>query len=183
MAITDEGRILYARHADTWVLRCEGAIRYGGAHALDIFLDHLFAHHAPDSICVDLRAVISIDSTGIGMLAKIANGLSQAGKARPVLVSTNPEITELLVSLCLDEVCLIATEGVDRTAAEAIPATSPSERELAGTVLEAHRRLCGLSAHNRETFRSVVDALASELQGPDPQTPDLQAPTSPRISQ
>lgn len=176
MLIADEGRILYARRADAWVLRFEGAIRYTGAHALDSFLDQLFARHRPASICVDLSAATSIDSTGIGMLAKIANGLSAAGRAKAVLVSTNPEITELLVNLCLDEVCLIVSEGdAAAEAAEAIPPTTPSEQAVAGTILEAHRLLSGLSAHNRETFRSVVDALASELE-----TPDAESPSSPR---
>lgn len=171
MSIADEGRILYARRADAWVLRFEGAIRYTGAHALDSFLDQLFARHRPASVCVDLRAATSIDSTGIGMLAKIANGLSEAGRAKAVLVSTNPEITELLVNLCLDEVCLIVSEGDASAATQAIPPTTPSEQAVAGTILEAHRLLSRLSADNRETFRSVVDALASELEAPAAETP------------
>lgn len=166
MSNTDEGRILYARHADAWVLRFEGAIRYTGAHALDCFLDQMFARHRPASVCVDLSAATSIDSTGIGMLAKIANELSQSGSAKAVLVSTNPEITELLVNLCLDEVCLIVSEGDASAATEAIPPTAPSEQAAAATILEAHRLLSGLSTNNREAFRSVVDALASELEAP-----------------
>jgi anti-anti-sigma factor len=171
MSIADEGRILYARRADAWVLRFEGAIRYTGAHALDTFLDSLFARQDPASICVDLSAATSIDSTGIGMLAKVANGLRQSGKGKPVLLSTNPEITELLVNLCLDEVCLIVTEGVHAPAAETIPSTTPSEREVARTVLEAHRLLSGLSDQNRETFVSVVDALEDDLGESTPESP------------
>lgn len=176
MSIADEGRILYARRADAWVLRFEGPIRYTGAHALDSFLDQLFARHRPASICVDLSAATSIDSTGIGMLAKIANGLREAGSAKAVLVSTNPEITEVLVNLCLDEVCLIVSAGeasAATEAADAIPPTTPSEQDVAATILEAHRLLSGLSAHNCETFRSVVDALSSELEASAAENPLL----------
>lgn len=163
MPVNDEGQISYARQADTWILRFQGAIRYTNAHALDTFLDTLFAQQRPAAICVDLSDTTSIDSTGIGMLAKIANGLNRAGRSKPVLVSTNTEINELLLSLRLDDVCLIATEGSKASAAETIPATTPSERDVARTVLEAHRLLCGLSEHNRASFLSVVDALANEL--------------------
>ena len=161
----EDGRVLTARQANCWVLRFEGAIRYASAPAVDAFLDTLFAQEPPDSICIDLNQATSIDSTGIGLLAKIANGLKHAGKPRPVVFCENPEITELLCSLCLDDVCTIRPGSPATLARDVIPADTFSERALAQTVLEAHRLLSELSESNRASFRSVVDAFARDLAG------------------
>ncbi len=159
----DDGRVCYARRGETWVLRFEGAIRYTGAHAVESFLDALFNREKPQAILVDLNAVTSIDSTGIGLLARIANGLNLAGKDKPVFFSTNAEITELLTSMCLDAVATITTGTPDAAANETIPATLPDARELARTIRDAHRLLCELSEENRTNFRDVVAALTQEI--------------------
>lgn len=165
MAKLDDGEVLYAHHGDDWVLRIQGPLRYTNANAMDRFVDHLFAEEHPATVCVDLNATTAIDSTGIGLLAKIANGMERAGQARPVLFCTNSEISELLTSVCLDDVCRIvaasAPEGAEE-GARPIPADSPTERELARTISDAHRLLCELSEGNRAQFQSVVDAFARE---------------------
>ncbi len=162
MDMHEDGQVSYARREGSWVLRFQGAIRYTTAHAVDRFLDDLFARNSPESISIDLQDATSIDSTGIGLLAKVANGLSQTGKAKPVLFSSNPEINEILTNLCLDDVCAIVPETPQDIAAEAIPATTPSEHELARTIAEAHRLLCELNDENRANFQSVVEAFAND---------------------
>lgn len=161
--MSDHGNVSWAREGDAWILRFDGPIRYFLAPSVDRFIDRMFAGAVPHTVCLDLRNTTAIDSTGIGLLAKVANSMQHAGRTRPVVVSTNPEINELLVNLCLDEVCILSTSGPDIAAAESIPNVSPSERELARTVLDVHRRLSALSEDNREAFRSVVEALASEV--------------------
>lgn len=162
------GRVTYARKDDLWVLRFEGQIRYLLAPSVSRFIDRMFAEGVPGGVCVDLRETLAIDSTGIGLLAKIANDMQDAGRGRPVLVSTNPEISELLVSLCLDEVCILSSQAPDTVADAVLPFTSPSERELARVVLDAHQQLSQLSDENRETFRSVVEAIAREVDDAAP---------------
>lgn len=165
-----EPRVTYARQGDVWILRFEGPIRYLLAPSVDRFIDRLFAGPAPHGVCLDLRAATAIDSTGIGLLAKVANGMHEAGRTRPVVVSTNPEISELLVNLCLDEVCILAAsapDAPDAAVGENIPFTTPGEQELARTVLEAHRLLSAISEENREAFRSVIEAFAREVHDDD----------------
>jgi anti-anti-sigma factor len=155
--------VLYARRDHAWVLRFEGAIRYTIAHAVNHFLDELFAHEHPVSICIDLNGTTSIDSTGIGLLAKVANGLRHAGYGRPVVFSDNPEIVEILSNVCMDEACILVHGAASMPATELVPPTTPGERDIALTVLEAHRLLCELCEHNRAMFQSVVDALERDV--------------------
>jgi anti-anti-sigma factor len=164
--MAEDGHVLYARQGDTWVLRFEGDIRYTMAHAVDAFLDELFAHENPGRVCADLNATTAIDSTGIGVLAKIANGLRRAGHALPIIFSSNPDIVETLKNVCLDEVCTIVAGAPEAVADNEIPATTPSERELARTIVAAHCELCDMCEQNRTTFQSVVDAFERELKAP-----------------
>lgn len=157
--MTDDGEVLYARRGDDWVLRVQGALRYTNANAVDRFIDELFAHRLPASICVDLNDTTAIDSTGIGLLAKIARGLARGHNSPPVLFSGNPEINELLTSVCLDDVCRIVPEAPEAAATQPIPPTTPSEQDVARTIVAAHRLLCDLSERNRMQFQSVVDAF------------------------
>lgn len=157
------GRVLYARDGDTWVLRFTGAIRYTMAHAVDSFLDELFSRQHPGRICVDLNDTESIDSTGIGLLAKLANGLARRGGERPVFFTSNPEILETLHNVCLDDLCTLVAGAPTAVAANEIPATTPDERQLAGTIVAVHRLLCDMNAENRAKFQSVVDAFERDL--------------------
>ena len=165
MAKLDDGEVLYAHHGDDWMLRIQGPLRYTGANAMDRFVDWLFTQCHPATVSVDLNATTAIDSTGIGLLAKIANELERAGQGQPVLFSQNPDINELLTSVCLDDVCRIV-EGPPPAGAEAgaqpIPAATPTEGELARTITEAHRLLCELAEGNRTQFQGVVDAFSRD---------------------
>lgn len=169
MATLDSGEVLYAHQGDDWVLRILGPLRYTNANAMDRFLDDLFSERHPNTVCVDLNATTAIDSTGIGLLAKIANGMERSGHGQPVLFCTNPEINELLTSVCLDDICRIVAEAPPaeiEAGAEPIPATNPSEDDLARTITEAHRLLVALSESNRAQFQNVVDAFAREPEKP-----------------
>lgn len=163
----DQGRVLYAHSHGTWVLRFIGAIRYTMAHPVDSFLDELFRRENPGRICVDLNDTTSIDSTGIGLLAKIAVGLEQAGKGAPLLFSSNPDIIETLRNVCLDEVCTLLPGAPEAVAANAIPDTCPDERQLARTIVSVHCLLCDLSSENRAKFKGVIDAFENDLAAED----------------
>lgn len=160
--MTDDGQVLYARRGDDWVLRVQGALRYTNANAVDRFIDDLFTRRRPSSVCVDLNDTTAIDSTGIGLLAKIARGLARDHHSRPILFSRNPEINELLASVCLDDVCRIVPATPTPAATEPIPATNPSDQELARTIVDAHRLLSDLSERNRAQFQDVLEAFERE---------------------
>jgi anti-anti-sigma factor len=161
--MADEGKVLYARHDGTCVLRFQGAIRYTMAHGLDVFLDRLFAQDDPCTICADLNAAESIDSTGIGLLAKIAICQKRCGRGKPVLFSANREINELLTNVCLDEVFVMVEGKADDEAGEPLPPAEATQDDVARTIYEAHRLLSDLSEGNRAMFKDVVDALGREL--------------------
>ena len=158
-----DGNVYYAERDGTVVIRFLGDIRYSIAPALDRFLDAQFARQDLQAIIVDLSDAESIDSTGLGLLARIANFLRQRDGSRPLLFSSQPDINAVLSSICLDTAFIHCDQRPDLAAGSALPAGKPSERELAQTVLDAHRLLCAMNDTNRAQFQDVVEAFEREL--------------------
>lgn len=158
-----DGTVYYAEQDGTVVIRFLGDIRYTLAPALDRFLDALFARADLKTVIVDLSDTESIDSTGLGLLARIANFLHRRDGSRPLLFSSQPDINAVLSSICLDTAFIHCDSIPDLAPGSALAAGNPSERELAQTVLEAHRLLCEMNDANRAQFQNVVDAFEREL--------------------
>lgn len=158
-----EGTVYFAQQDGTSVFRFQGAISYTLGNALDRFLDDLFARGEFTKILVDLTDTESIDSTGLGLLAKIANFVRRRDGSKPLLFSTQPDINELLRNICLDEAFVLCEQRPDLEPGQALPAGNPSETEMAQTVLDAHRLLCEMNDSNRAMFQNVVDAMERDL--------------------
>jgi anti-anti-sigma factor len=67
-----DGSILHASHDGVEVLRFVGEIRYRLAPALDRYLESVFAKPGLAGFVIDLIETDSIDSTNLGILARIA---------------------------------------------------------------------------------------------------------------
>lgn len=161
-----EDRVLYARLNGTCVIRFVGDIRYTLSAALDAFLDKLFADPALERIIVDLRDTTSIDSTNLGLLAKIASFVRSQSGDKPALVSTRADINRILDSVGFSEIFEWVADCPDTDAhANEVQAVGASEEMTGRTVLEAHRILCALNERNLEMFRDVVEGLEGELRG------------------
>lgn len=161
-----DGNVYYAEQDGTTVLRFQGAISYTLATALDRFLDDLFARGEFKSILVDLNGTESIDSTGLGLLARIAKFVRKRDGSRPLLFSSQPDINAVLSSICLDSAFVLCEQTPDLAAGTALAPGNPSDTEVAQTVLDAHRLLCEMNDANRAQFQNVVDAFERELGKP-----------------
>lgn len=159
----NDGNVYYAEQDGTGVIRFEGAIRYTLANALERFLDDLFARNQFSRLIVDLSDTESIDSTGLGLLARIANGVRRRDGSRPLLFSPQTDINTLISSICLDSAFTLYDCPPPPLTGAALPPGDPSEIEVAQTILEAHRLLSEINDANRTQFQSVVEAFEKEL--------------------
>lgn len=168
-----EGQILHARGADgIHVLRLVGEVRYPLAPALDAYLRKLFEGPAPAGFVIDLSETQAIDSTHLGLLARLATKLRQAGAPRATIVTGRPDITEVLLSMGFDEeFSLVGPNGAPAAGLEGQSVDDMQEIDdaaLGRTVLDAHRALMALNERNREQFADVVTALELEQAQREP---------------
>lgn len=167
----DSGNVFYAIHERVLVLKFVGEIRYtmGESYrisaSLDSFLDTVFEEGGFDSVLLDLTETSSIDSTNLGLIAKIAqHGEQKLGK-KPTIISTNADIDAILDSVGFEQVFNIVHE-LPETSAEldALPQAEAADRELAQMLLDAHKALTSLNDKNKAMFKNVVQLLEKKVQ-------------------
>ncbi len=163
-----KGEVLYAQHEGLVVLKFVGQIRlgdsYGASAALNNFLDELFEKGGFDNVLIDLTEAESIDSTNLGLLAKITRFMKEKHGRNASIISTNPDITAALDSVGFSAVFDIYKEPqqapVDmKTLKEA---TEP-ESDFSVMVLAAHKALCDLNEKNKETFKNLIEIFEQEV--------------------
>ena len=98
------GRIQFAEQSGTFVLKFVGEVRLTLCSALDATIELIFGARNFSSIVIDLTETSSIDSTTLGLLAKLSILSRQKVGLLPTLVTTNPDITRLLESMGFDGV-------------------------------------------------------------------------------
>lgn len=159
------GRILVAEHEGAFVLKLVGDVRLNLCCTLDAFFEELFNRPQFLGVVVDLTETEGIDSTTLGLLAKLAIQTRKRFQHMPLVVSTNADITRILRSMGLDQVMSLREEPLrsDRDLAE-LPMVLGSEGLVREKVIEAHRVLMGMNDSNRATFSDLLAVLESGRQ-------------------
>jgi len=158
------GQAFYAKQGTTYVIKLVGEIRYTMGCSLDDFLNRLFAKGDYTDILVDLTEAISVDSTSLGLLAKIANFMRMRYDRKVTLISTNADINQMLDNVGFYQVFNICDDRAACVeATQQLPLEEISKPQLTRTVYEAHALLSELNERNRDSFKGVVEALRTKL--------------------
>ncbi len=154
------GKIQFAEQEGTFVLKFVGEIRLTLCSALDATIEKIFSALNFSAIVIDLTETQSIDSTTLGLLAKLSILSRQKVGLLPTVVTTHPDITRLLQSMGFDQVFnIVGTPVPCPECLEDLPPQDQNEDVVRTKVLEAHRILMGLNESNREAFHDLVSAL------------------------
>ena len=112
------------------------------------------------SVWVDLCDAEGIDSTTLGLLAKLALKVKEKFGFKPAIYSCDPGILRLLQSMAFDRLFDVREEECNRLEdIDEIPAVQDDEAAVKEKVIEAHRVLMGLSDENRVRFQDLMTAL------------------------
>ncbi len=154
------GKIQFAEQSGTFVLKFVGEVRLTLCSALDATIEKIFSALNFSAIVIDLTETSSIDSTTLGLLAKLSILSRQKVGLLPTVVTTHADITRLLHSMGFDLVFnIVDTPLPCPDCLTDLPAQDQSEDIVRAKVLEAHRILMGLNESNREAFHDLVSAL------------------------
>ncbi|MCH2097177.1 MAG: STAS domain-containing protein [Pseudomonadales bacterium] len=158
-----EGRILVGDHDGVYVLKFVGDVRVNLCATVDAFVRDVFRSDDLASLLVDLTETEGIDSTSLGLLARLSNETRRRIGAVPTLISTNPDVTRVLHTTGFDDVFHLLEEPLDerRPLGELAPVSSDADA-LRERVIDAHRALMDLNERNRESFRDLVSALEAD---------------------
>ncbi len=160
----EAGAAFYIRQGNTYILKLVGDIRYTMGCALGDFLNGLFARTDYEDIIVDLTEAHSIDSTSLGLLARIANFNRERFHHKTTLLSSNVDVNQVLDNMGFYEIFNIRDTGETISATlRQLAIRDPAKDELTRIVYEAHRTLSELNPQNREAFKGVVESLRAKM--------------------
>ena len=155
-----DGKILAARKNGAYVIRMTGDVRLTLCTTIDEYFHNMYEDPEFVSVWVDLCEAEGIDSTTLGMLAKLALEVKQKFGFTPAIYSCNTGINRLLKSMGFqrlfelhEEVCGTAEFG------DEVPSVGGSEDAVREKVLEAHRVLMDLSDENTARFKDLMAVL------------------------
>ena len=154
------GKIQFAEQSGTFILKFVGEVRLTLCSALDATIEKIFTSLNFSAIVIDLTETRSIDSTTLGLLAKLSILSRQKIGLLPTVVTTHDDITRLLQSMGFDQVFNIVESPLPCSECLAdLPSQDQSEDVVKAKVLEAHQILMSLDESNREAFHDLVSAL------------------------
>jgi anti-anti-sigma factor len=160
----NDGKVLHASRNGIHVLRFIGDVRYTLSPSVDRFVKKIFAGPPPTGFVIDLTETDSIDSTNLGLLARIAKSMKALNGSRVTILSDRAEINSVLTSMAFDEVFDIVSRATLETGtAKELNSETVDKESLSRTVLETHRALMELSERNQEMFGDVVEVLEKKL--------------------
>jgi len=149
-----------ASQAGAYLLRLEGDVRLTMCTALDEYFQRIFKDPEFASVSVDVTRAQGLDSTTLGMLAKLAIETHQRFHFKPAIYSCDAGIERLLHSMGFRQLFDLRQGDCDAlTAEEEIPQVAASEDAVKARVLEAHRTLMALSEDNNQAFKDLVRTL------------------------
>ena len=154
------GKIQFAEQSGTFILKFVGEVRLTLCSALDATIEKIFTSLNFSAIVIDLTETRSIDSTTLGLLAKLSILSRQKIGLLPTVVTTHDDITRLLQSMGFDQVFNFVESPLPCSECLAdLPSQDQSEDVVKAKVLEAHQILMSLNESNREAFHDLVSAL------------------------
>ena len=155
-----EGKILAASHDGAYVIRLQGDVRLTLCTTIDEYFQHMYEDPAFASVWVDLCEAEGIDSTTLGLLAKLALQVKERFGFEPAIYSCDPGINRLLKSMGFQRLFELHEEVCnDPEDISEIPAVDGSEQAVKEKVIEAHRVLMNLSDENRTRFKDLMGVL------------------------
>lgn len=159
----DAGKIEYARQNDVYYINLIGTVRYTCGTGLNHLVSHIEEDAQLKRIVIDLTQTDNIDSTTLGLLAKLTNLSMARLNQRATLISNRSDIDTLLRSMGFDQVFEIRkdSEHPEAVQLEALPESqTPTPPRI---LLDAHRTLGNISPKNAEIFHDVIELLEMDL--------------------
>lgn len=160
-----DGSVTYTQAGGWHVLRYCGRVDYTMAPAIERFVEGL--EHAPCPFMFDLCDASILDSTNLGLLARVVERSRHDGAPRSSIIVPSGDIDDVVRSMGFEQILDIHSDnplGRPLPSEALVTDERASQGEMLRTMLEAHRALVGLDDQDCAQWREVVTALEAEMR-------------------
>lgn len=144
------------------VIQMLGDVRLTLCLSFDAFIESMLNRENFSSVVFDLTRAEAIDSTTLGLMAKISIMGRKLGYEDPIVISSNPGITRLLVTMGFDDIFNIVNQSsLELDDSSILTLNGEDQTAIKEKVLEAHKTLSLLNDQNEESFKELISTLES----------------------
>lgn len=157
------GHIYVAEQNGVNVVKMVGDVRLTLCISFDNFIERMFANPSFTAVIFDLRQATALDSTTLGLMAKIAITCTEQFKLVPLVISPNDGINRVLESMGLEEIFeIVRSADTDVAIANELPEIESTSSQTKDKIIEAHKILMSLNDENKAEFHDLVACLEKE---------------------
>ena len=159
-----QGQILISDKADDYLIKLVGDVRLTLSGSLNRYMDVLFGNNNVKSVVVDMHDAKAVDSTTLGLIAKLGLHCREYYQMNVKLFCQNPSIIRTLECMSFDEIIDIFQQSPNEFDAElrCLDAVTSEVDEVRQQVLEAHKLLVKLNPKNKAEFTDLINALEAD---------------------
>ena len=159
----NEGRILVAENQGIYLLKLNGDVRVTLCASISEYFNRIFSGAPPTEVYVDLLDADCIDSTTLGLLARLAIHTQQEFDFRTQLLCNNINILRIFESMDIDGLFDVVDAAPPEELKPQEVAQGPlDEEEMRIQVLEAHKLLVKLNPALMSEFYDLITSLEQE---------------------
>ena len=156
----EPGKILVSEHDGAYVIKLTGDVRVTLCSSLNHYMEAIFQSGDISEVIVDMLEAEGVDSTTLGLLAKLAIHCNEQYQVKPVVFCPDDSLYRTLMVMGLDDVFDIAQTVPAESVCKELPEeTTPCVDETREQVLEAHKLLSSFNERNKQEFMDLIRAL------------------------
>jgi len=156
------GKILVADERSDYLLKFVGDVRLNLCTSLNRYMQALFKKDKVNRVVVDMLDAEGVDSTTLGLIAKMGLYCRKHYQTNVQLFCDNPSILRTLSCMGLDEIIDVLDRELDSDLGDCLEESSGPDAavdEIRQHILEAHRVLSQINPNGGEEFADLISAL------------------------
>ena len=154
----------YCKKNKHFFIKISGRATYDFCDGFKDFVDKVIDENLSDAVLIDLSETEYLDSTNLGLLAKIAVYQLENYQSKATILSTEENITQLIINTGLEQIFNIINVDNNQTSewTNIMSKQFDDSKKLSKTLLETHEILMNLNDKNKSEFKDVVNLLKTK---------------------
>lgn len=164
MRSPDQGKILVGEFDHSYLVKMHGYIRLTLCASLGRYMERIFGtDDHPRQVLIDLSDATGLDSTTLGLIARLALYCQDQFHFKPLVFCDHAELLQDLHTMALDEFLdIVSREPPQPRELHELQPVDASAQELKRRIIDAHKLLARINPQREAEFLDLVKAIEQD---------------------